>query len=113
MRLLTLLEAAEQLRVSVRSIEREAADGRLAIVRIRSRRMVDPAELDRYVADSQVRACQSASEATATRSASASAAVAALSEHFRLAQRSPTPARSRSRLAARASTLRLVADRDT
>lgn len=48
--LLTLAEAADRLRVSVRTIEREAADGRLALVRIRSRRMIDPFELARYIA---------------------------------------------------------------
>ena len=48
--LLTISEAAERLRVSVRTLEREARDGRLAIVRIRSVRLVAPAELDRYIA---------------------------------------------------------------
>lgn len=35
MTLLTLTEAAAQLRVSRRTLEREASDGRLAIVRVR------------------------------------------------------------------------------
>lgn len=108
--LLTLPEAAQRLRVSVRTVEREAAAGRLALVRVRSRRLVPADELARYIAACS---CQSASEATATKSASAWAAVNALSEHFRQAQRSPTPARSKSRLAARASTLRLVGAPDT
>lgn len=113
--LLTLPEAAEQLRVSVRTVEREHAAGRLALVRIRTRRFVAVAELARYIAarGEEAPPCQSASEATATRCASASAAVRALSAHFQQAQRSLTPARSKSRLAAPASTLRLVADRDT
>lgn len=48
--LLTLKEAAEMLRVSTRTIVREALDGRISIVRIRSLRLVAPAELERYVA---------------------------------------------------------------
>jgi excisionase family DNA binding protein len=113
--LFTLAEAAERLRVSVRTVEREAADGRLALVRIRSRRMVDPAELARYIAaaSQQAQPCPSANEATATKCASASAAIAALNAHFQRAQRSPTRARSKSRLAAPASTLRLVGPRNT
>lgn len=76
--LLTIAEAAERLRVSVRTVEREAKDGKLAIVHIRSRRMVDPGELVRYIAANQTAApCPSVNEATATRSASASAVVAA------------------------------------
>lgn len=109
--LLTMNDAAKRLGVSVRTVEREVSDGKLAIVRIRSRRKIDPAELDRYIAANQT--CQSAREATATKSASAWAAVNALSEHFQRAQRSQTPARSKSRLAARASTLRLVGDPST
>jgi excisionase family DNA binding protein len=113
--LLTIVEASQRLRVSVRTVEREAKDGRLAIVHIRSRRMIEPAELLRYIAANQSTAapCQSENEATATRSASASAVAAALSAHFRQAQPSPTRGRSRSRLAAPASTLRLVADSTT
>jgi excisionase family DNA binding protein len=109
--LMTLPEAAERLRVSVRSVEREIAAGRLALVRVRSRRLIQAAELTRYIA--ALTPCQSANEATATKSASASAAVDALSEHFRRAQPSPTPARSKSRLAASGSTLKLVGARDT
>ena len=51
--LLTVAEAAEQLRVSVRTVEREAAAGRIALVRIRSRRLIDQAELARYIAGQQ------------------------------------------------------------
>lgn len=110
--LLTLHEAADRLRVSVRTIEREIAVGRITLTRVRSRRLVAMAELTRYIAACQ-QSCPSASEATATKSASVSAAVNALSEHFRQAQRSLTPARSKSRLAAHASTLKLVGAPDT
>lgn len=113
--LLKLPEAAEHLRVSVRTLEREHADGRLSIVRIRGRRFVAAAELARYIAargEAQA-PCPSASGEPAIKSASASAAVNALSALFQRAQRSPTPARSKSRLAAPASTLRLVGPRDT
>lgn len=113
MSLLTLAEVAERLRVSVRTVEREAADGRLAIIRVRSRRFIDPAELERYIADSQVRACPSESAATAIKSASALAAANALSEHFRPAAPSPTRGRSKLRSRGRASTLRLVGNRTT
>ncbi|MCO6445825.1 MAG: tyrosine-type recombinase/integrase [Anaerolineae bacterium] len=41
--LLTVREAAERLRVSARTVEREIAAGRLACVRVRSRRLVDEA----------------------------------------------------------------------
>lgn len=120
--LLTLPQAAQRLGVSVRTVEREAADGRLALVRIRSRRMVDPAELTRYIAAASSStssptgtspSCPSASEVIATKSASALAAASALSEHFLRGPRGKTPARSKSRLAARASTLRLVDAPDT
>jgi excisionase family DNA binding protein len=112
--LLTFAEAAQRLRVSVRTVEREAIAGRLAIVRIRSRRFIRADELDRYItAREEVQACPSASEATAIRSASALAAALALSAHFRPAPRSPTRGRSKLRSSAPASTLRLVAARDT
>lgn len=111
--LLTLAEAAQHLRVSLRTVEREAAQGHLAVVRIRSRRMIAPAELTRYIAAHQAPACQSANEAIDTKCASASAAVNVLNAHFRQAQPSPTRARSKSRLAAPASTLRLVGGHDT
>ena len=114
--LLTITEAAQRLRVSVRTLEREAKDGRIAIVHIRSRRMIEPAELLRYIAANQTAEppCPSASGATATKSASASAAVAAaLNERFRQALPSPTRGRSKSRLAAPGSTLRLVVDSNT
>lgn len=112
--LLTLPEVAKHLRVSLRTLEREVADGRLAIVRIRTRRMVDPAELARYIAAaSQGQPCPSASEETATKSASASAVASVLNALFRPAPPLPTRVRSKSRLAAPASTLRLVGPHDT
>lgn len=108
--LLTLAEVAERLRVCVRTVEREIAAHRLALVRVRSKRLIRADDLARYIS---ALPCPSASEAPDTKSASASAAVNALSEHFHQALRSPTHARSKSRLAARASTLRLVAAPDT
>ena len=39
--LLTVREVAERLRVSARTVEREIAAGRLACVRVRSRRLVE------------------------------------------------------------------------
>ena len=44
--LLTVRETAERLRVSARTVEREIAAGRLACVRVRSRRLVDEAAGD-------------------------------------------------------------------
>lgn len=108
--LLTLREAAARLRVSVRTVERECADGRLAIVRVRSRRLIDPAELDRYIAASQVIACPSAEKATAGRSVLALESEArALSSVYPKAQRAPTRSRSKLRSGAARSRLQLVA----
>jgi excisionase family DNA binding protein len=111
--LLTLAEAAQRLRVSVRTLEREARDGRLALVRIRSVRLVAPAELDRYIAAQEERSCQSAVSASVGKSASALAVVDALSALFPAARSTPTPGRSKLRSSARPSTLRLAASRDT
>jgi excisionase family DNA binding protein len=96
---LTIAEAAERLRVSVRTLTREAAEGRLGIIRIRRRLFVKPAELDRYLT-----ACQSVSTETAGKSASDLALVAALSRHYRPAPPEPTRSRSGIRSAARIST---------
>jgi excisionase family DNA binding protein len=106
MTLLTLQEAAARCRVSVRTLEREAAEGRLAIVRIRTRRLIEPGELDRYIAAS--RQCQSAARATDGKSESAQALAAALSSAFRPAPPAPTRRRSKLRSAAGSSPLRLV-----
>ena len=77
--LLTIAETAERLRVSARTVEREIAAGRLACVRIRSRRLVDPADLAAYIAASREQTWQSGSAGTDTRSEYASVVVAALS----------------------------------
>lgn len=108
--LLTVAEAAERLRVSVRTLEREILAGRIAIIRIRSRRLVELAEIERYIAAQ--RACRSEGGETAGKSASAWAAACALSERFRQAPRAPTPSSSKPRSAGRRSTLRLVARGD-
>jgi excisionase family DNA binding protein len=91
--LLTLSDAATRLGVSRKTVEREIADGRLAIVRVRRARKIAPAELDRYIA---AQTCHSASTAIDGRCASAWAAADALSAAFRLAQ--PAPTRRRSKL---------------
>ena len=49
MTLLTIQEAADRLRVSQRTLRREIADGRLAFVKLRSRVLIEPSELDRYI----------------------------------------------------------------
>ena len=108
MTLLTLPEASARLRVSVRTLEREAAEGRLAIIRIRSRRLIEPAELDRYLAAQRVAPCPSDARETAGRSASAQALASALSNAFRPAPRAPTRRRSRLLSDADSSPLRLV-----
>lgn len=41
---------AAELRVSVRTVEREIRDGKLAVNKVRSLRMVARTELDRYIA---------------------------------------------------------------
>ena len=106
MTLLTLPEAAARCRVSVRTLEREAAEGRLAIIRIRSRRLIEPAELDRYIAAS--RECPSAAKATAGKCESAQALASALSSAFRPAPPGPTRRRSKWLSDAASSPLQLV-----
>lgn len=109
-RLIPLAEAASFAGgVSVRTLEREHRDGRLAIVRIRAKRFVAQAELDRYIA-AQTITCRSESSEIAGKSESASAVASALSALYRPAQPEPTRSRSSIRSAARRSTLRLVAD---
>lgn len=104
--LLTLKEAASRCRVSAKTLLREAADGRLTIVRIRSRQLVEPAELDRYIAAS--RECPSAAKATAGKCESAQALASALSNAFRPAPPAPTRRRSKWLSDAASSPLRLV-----
>ncbi len=106
--LLTIAEAATQLRVSIRTIEREARDGRIAIVRIRSVRLVAPTELARYIAASQEIQCQSAKSATVGRSVSESVLATVSRELSRLELRETTPARSKPRSGGRKSILWLV-----
>lgn len=74
--ILTLQEAAAELRVSRRTLEREAREGRLALVRVRSRRLVARTELDRYIA-AQESKCPSVASANAGRFVSASVGGAA------------------------------------
>ena len=111
MTLLTLQEAAAHLRVSVRTVEREAADGRIAIVRVRRRRMVEPAEIARYVAAQREKPCQSASTGTDGKFDLGWVADAVLSARSRQEPTKPTRSRSKVRSAARRSTLRLVGSR--
>ena len=110
MTLLTLQEAALRVsptgQISVRTLDREAAAGRLAIVRIRRRKYVRAAELDRYLAAQE---CRSDATAIAGKSVSASEVVSALSALFPRAHRKPTPSSSKRSSAGRKSTLRLVA----
>jgi excisionase family DNA binding protein len=107
--LLTLREAAAELRVSVRTLEREHADGKLAIVKIRSLRMVAREELDRYIAAQ----CQSGKSGTAGKSVSGSVADAVLSELSRQLLKERTPSSSKPTSGRRRSTLWLAASRDT
>jgi excisionase family DNA binding protein len=50
MPLLTITAAATQLATSRRTIEREIADGKLAVIRVRGSRRVAQADLDSYIA---------------------------------------------------------------
>lgn len=94
---------AERLRVSARTVEREIAAGRLACVRIRSRRLIDPVDLAAYIAASREQTCRSESAGTDTRSEYASAVVAALSGLCRPVRSVPTRSRSKLRSAALAT----------
>jgi len=108
--LLTIAETAERLRVSARTVEREIAAGRLACVRIRSRRLVDPADLAAYIAESRRIECPSASMADAGRFASVSEVAAALSALCPSAPPVRTHSRSKLRSGAARSKLRLVSN---
>lgn len=105
MQLLTIHEVADLLRASPRTVDREIAAGRLGIVRIRRRRLIEAAELDRYIAENRVRECQSDSVAIAGKFDSALAAARALSNVYRQAQ--PAPTRSPSKLRSGAARLKL------
>src|SRR5690606_20447676 len=100
--LLTVRETAERLRVSARTVEREIAAGRLSCVRVRSRRLVDPADLAAYISASREQTCRSESEPTGIKSEYASAVVAALSGLCHPVRSVPT--RSRSKLRSSAAT---------
>src|SRR5690606_23090380 len=95
--LLTVRETAERLRVSARTVEREIAAGRLACVRVRSRRRVDEADLAAYISQSRRAECLSGSTADAGRCASASEVVAALNALCPSAPAAPTRSRSKLR----------------
>lgn len=95
---------AERLRVSARTVEREIAAGRLACVRIRSRRLVDEADLAAYIAESRRVECQSENAAIAGRSELLSLVESALSAHCQPALPEPTRAcAARGRLRGRLS----------
>lgn len=106
--LLAIAEAAERLHVSVRTIEREARDGRIAIVRIRSIRLVAPAELERYIAAQTDVKSQSAKWEIDGRSAIGSAAELVLSARPRPALPATTRGRSKLRSAVRVNGRRHV-----
>lgn len=109
----TLAEVADRLRVSVRTLEREIRDGKLSILRVRSRRLVAASELERYISAGEIRTCQSERSASAGKSESALAMVNALSERFLEAPQRQTRGSSKLRSAVRKSTLKLVAGQDT
>ena len=104
----TLPEAAEQLGgVSVRTLEREIADGQLAVTYVRGQRRIARADLEAYIArhrrfaTAPATACPSANVVMFGTSASRSAE-SELSEL--LARGAKTRAPSRRRSAARRST---------
>jgi len=111
--MLTLDEVAAKLRVSKKTVEREIRDGRLAAVKIRSRRRVTPESLARYIATQGEGApCQSGSGEIAGKSGFALAADVVLSELSRPASKAaPTRSRSRVRSSAPKPTLQLVGGR--
>ena len=99
---LTLQETASRLRVSVRTVEREIADGKLSAVRVRRRIRISLDALSAYIAVATPK-CQSANDTTVGKSAFR-LIDDALKKHFRPVP--PVPTRSRSKLlcAARKST---------
>lgn len=102
--LLTVAEAAERLRVSARTVEREIAAGRLACVRVRSRRLVDDADLTAYISASREQTCRSESAETDSRSEYASVVAAALSGRCLPVRSVSTRSRSKLRSGAGTST---------
>jgi len=90
--MLTIQEVADRLRVSVRTVEREIAAGKLRAVKVRRLTRILEPELQGYIS----RACLSANAPTTGRSVSASVVDAVLRRLSRPAQ--PAPTRSRSKL---------------
>ena|ERR1700756_118729 len=91
--LLTLAEVAKRLRVSLRTLEREIAEGKLHAIKLRHRRMIVEADLAAYIAALR---CQCENVRTVGKSESASAVADALKRRFRPAPLELT--RSRSKL---------------
>jgi len=98
----TLPEAAFRLRVSVRTVEREIADGKLTAVRIRRAVRISSIELSTYIANT-TRKCLSGNDMIDGKSAF-KLADDVLKRHFRPAQPAPTRSRSKLLCAARKST---------
>ena len=70
--LLSLPTAAKELGISRRTLEREIADGRLAVVEIRGAVRIDESDLQAYIRQSRItktRPCPSENAATAGMSA--------------------------------------------
>ena len=110
----TLAEFAARLRVSVRTLEREIRDGRLSIIRVRSRRLVAAAEQARYIAAQGESVCPSEKSVSAGKSVSVSeVADLALKRLYREAQPRQTRGNSRLRSGERKSTPRLAVVRNT
>lgn len=111
----TLAEFAARLRVSIRTLEREIRDGRLSVVRVRSRRLIAAAEQARYIAAAgEEKVCQSEKSASDGKSVSVSeVADLALKRLYREAQPRPTRGNSKLRSGERKSTPRLAVVRNT
>lgn len=110
--LITLREAAEQLRVSERTIRREIGSGRLQALRVRGLMRIDQADLDAYLSQSRIQQappCPSESAASVIRSECVLAVDSALSGRFRPAPVGPMRGRSKMRSGAATSTRRLAA----
>lgn len=104
----TVAEAAYILRVSPRTLEREISAGRLAVVRVRRSRRIEPEELRRYIATGRQVACRSENVETSGRSGSHSAVADALNDLCQVVLLDMTRARSKRGSSGRGSRLRLV-----
>lgn len=95
--LLTLPQAAGQLGISRRTLEREIADGRLPVVEIRGAVRIDEADLREYIVaqrKTKARPCPSENAATDGMSAFKSAARESSEALARLLRkRTPSPSR--------------------